>query len=728
MLEMEPGGARLIVVGSLISTALALVVNLATESVAIPPAYAWPAVAVLAVAAVMVQARIPTLGPGPEDPFVLFLQAVRHRVRQEEGRRQLHERVQIPLRWHSADASLADFWSRIDRSVVSTIDRQPNLEGELGRVLEFYQGISSERLVVLGDGGIGKTFLATKFMRDALEASQATGRVPVIFRLGSWNPRKVPFRNWLSSQLTYHYPGVSPRLALDFVDNEKILPVLDGFDDMAENVRPFALQALNLTTSPFLLTSRPDEYKAAVEAEDVLASAAVVVLEYPSIREAKEFLFRASRRPIDERASAWKVVFERMEAEPSEGALSEVLRLPLMLFLARVIYCDRSTNDPNDLLDYEDSSTHLEQHLLSKFLVATYSDVPLGGQNRLTRRHWDPRQARKWLKYFARSVPSSGESSGEIAWWKIGDAVPWYERLLVFLVTAGLIGGFAGWAISGPSVGLVSALVCGAVGGSYCRAVPFVPLKVQPRVRDRELNIAWKFGVGILFGLGSALAGWPLVSEWGWFALGVGGAFGGALAGGVGGLLRRSEPHVMSLGAEIVRGLSGGLAGGIVVALLGWLADVPPGSYSTWINLGLLFGAAFGLADAFNAPIDIKLEVSPAVLLAINRAFMIFYSLLIGLAYGSVLSVMLGLKLGILLAIVIGILAATGINSWGRWAVLVRFWLPLSGRVPWMAMAFLEDACDREVLKQKGAVWQFRHERLRLAIASSDPIRGYRTS
>jgi hypothetical protein len=48
----------------------------------------------------------------------------------------------------------------------------------------------------------------------------------------------------------------------------------------------------------------------------------------------------------------------------------------------------------------------------------------------------------------------------------------------------------------------------------------------------------------------------------------------------------------------------------------------------------------------------------------------------------------------------------------GHWAILVRLWLPLTGRLPWRLHTFLDDAYDRGVLRQTGPVWEFRHDRL----------------
>jgi hypothetical protein len=55
-------------------------------------------------------------------------------------------------------------------------------------------------------------------------------------------------------------------------------------------------------------------------------------------------------------------------------------------------------------------------------------------------------------------------------------------------------------------------------------------------------------------------------------------------------------------------------------------------------------------------------------------------------------------------------------KAWGQWLVFARFWLPLRGELPWRAEAFLEDAVARGALRRTGAVYRFRHVRLRDAL------------
>ena len=95
-------------------------------------------------------------------------------------------------------------------------------------------------------------------------------------------------------------------------------------------------------------------------------------------------------------------------------------------------------------------------------------------------------------------------------------------------------------------------------------------------------------------------------------------------------------------------------------------------------------------------------------LLAVGLVIGLGYGITIGLVNGFVLGLSSGLAAGLAVGLGVGTLTA-----WGRWVLLARIWLPLTGRLPWAVNAFLDDAYQRGVLRQAGAVYQFRHARLR---------------
>lgn len=93
-------------------------------------------------------------------------------------------------------------------------------------------------------------------------------------------------RDWLTERLIRDHPGLSAShpsgtsLAAALVAADRILPVLDGFDEIADGLHRDALAGLNAIAGPLLLTSRPQEYATAIDAANaVLAGAATVELD-----------------------------------------------------------------------------------------------------------------------------------------------------------------------------------------------------------------------------------------------------------------------------------------------------------------------------------------------------------------------------------------------------------------------------------------------------------------
>jgi hypothetical protein len=139
--------------------------------------------------------------------------------------------------------------------------------------------------------------------------------------------------------------------------------------------------------------------------------------------------------------------------------------------------------------------------------------------------------------------------------------------------------------------------------------------------------------------------------------------------------------------------------------------------------LGLIGGLGFGLtaifSSVFETPIAMTAAVSASGSLATDRnntARKIFAvgptaGFLAGTIAGSTEGLQAGLVIGPLIGVVVGLTFAVQ-SAWGVWLVLSRIWLPLTGRLPWPIVAFLADAHHRGVLRQAGAVYQFRHVRL----------------
>jgi hypothetical protein len=181
---------------------------------------------------------------------------------------------------------------------------------------------------------------------------------------------------------------------------------------------------------------------------------------------------------------------------------------------------------------------------------------------------------------------------------------------------------------------------------------------------------------------------------------------------------------VLAIGVVFAGSL--GLLGvlGVQFWIVGRLGPGPRYGVLAGLVLGPLVGLAWGTMARIETPVDVRTAVSPTDLLKTNRATVIFessmlglvcavgFGVLAGLLHGPRYALVYGLSYGLVLAIGVALGITLGLTAWGQWLALSRIWLPLHRRLPWSLIAFLDDACRRGVLRQAGAVYQFRHARL----------------
>ncbi|GAA0448700.1 helix-turn-helix domain-containing protein [Streptomyces sp. NPDC046215] len=656
-------------------------------------------------------------------------QAVAARWQREEEHRQVHDPYPLPVRWLPAPEELTDHWANI-RALPAGVRHGPlDLSGRLDDIAGVYRRIPSGRLVVLGRPGSGKTVLAVRFVLDHLASRARADAVPVIFSIGSWDPTALTFRDWLTRQLTRDHPGLAapgpagPSLAAALVDSGRVLPVLDGFDEIADGLRRPALEALNATTLPLLLTSRPAEYAAAVAETDVLTSAAAVNLSDLTLSDLADYLPRTTRKAGggDPARTAWDPVLSELRERPHSRAgadLATVLTTPLMVALARAVYSDTPGHDPVSLLDTRRFAGpgELEEHLLDNFVATVYRPRPEYRPGGSARREVDPERARYWLGYLAHHLTRL--DTPNLEWWRLGSGL---RRSTRTLVTALMV----------------------------CLATGLVDCAVGTLFDSLGFQLADGLTVGVVAGLMFGIAYWFMVAA-GNTAVAPSGVR-MKVSGRTGGTARRAVPRlllgllcglVFGFGYGFVRGVHNGVIHhtGLPAALYHGLCD----GTVYGLAFSLAAGPSLGLLSLLETPLDIRSAISPVSLLRTNCRTVVTqllvwgptFGVLVGLGadvvvrllpallgpmvWGTTASVKLGLISGLGGALGYGL----SLTAWGQWVVLSRIWLPLTGRLPWSVVGFLEDAYERGVLRQAGAVYQFRHARLQDHLARTYRLPG----
>ncbi|WP_052866590.1 NACHT domain-containing protein [Streptomyces niger] len=641
----------------------------------------------------------------------------------------------LPVHWamtRAAEAAMAGV-GRDD--VMSAAPADPPA-GECASLHDFFtRRLPHRRLVVLGRGGGGKSFLAMRLARDLLKSRAPGDRVPVFLPLASWGPKQSLY-GWVAHQLVRSHPDLqSPSevplarkfipLSKALVDSERLLFVLDGFDEIPERSRQKALARIRELgpETPLVMTSRTAEYQRAVlGAGRGLPRTAVVELAPVGAPEAKAYLQRTTAVVP---AGRWTRVFPLLDRP--DTPVAQALQSPLMIWLAHIVYEDAGTS-PEELANaaaFADR-TAVEHHLLDELVSAAYADHGRG---------WSPEQARRWLGFLAqRSQHSRPE---DLAWWQLRAAAPGTAATLATGLPVGCaLGAVAGFVVAG-FVGTVPAAMAGAVLAAVGTVRAFSPA---------VLHLAGRLGgpvMGRMSGVVAGLAvGLPPVLH-GHLATGTSNGVTSGLLFGLGAgffvheprftptrVSRRLRGTMRHFTHRLAMGIALGMVMGAVLGVaLGMAAD--PTTGLVFALLSLVLGLALGIMDGLNvwidAPTDLTRAISPRTVLRDDRNA----SLVRALVMGPVVTA------GMLLATVpahgpaaVGPACAMGVafavtdrmagvvsTAWGRY-VLVRTWLALRRKVPWRLMTFLADAHERGVLRQSGAVHQFRHPRLQRRLAA----------
>jgi hypothetical protein len=770
---------------------LALVGNLATNALHFPESatpWLWVATFLLAIAAVVVEVQnqqtantsVDAFGKNQlDDAADLLAEGVHGQWESEFGVRMIRDPTPLPVRWHPAESSLVDQRANIWLEVPEPLPSTGHREG----IANLYRRSSSGRLIILGEAGAGKTVLAAQLALDLLQDRKHRDPVPVIVSVASWcppaeatavmNPGPEPFvtaslNDWLADQLVRDHVGLGSKTQLDGVtlakallDSRRILPILDGFDEIEPGLHRAALQELNATTLPMVVTSRTKEFGVAVAKTDVLARAPGIVIDDLTLSDLEIYL---PLTVAGRRTGLWDGVLARLRDEPNgpaSGRLLAILKTPLMVFLARTIYSDTPDHgDPISLLDTSTFETPdaIKDHLFERFIPTVYRADSAGSRFE----KWNRKPFRKWLQFLA------AQGGTDIEWWRLRDLT---HRLLIPL-SVGLIAGLAGTlgypfpvdfgvglmvavvvgftVRRGEGGGLVTGLAGGILGGlaGSAAAVALFGSGV------RYIFLGSYLAGGLAFALAAAPFGRIIVGFVATSSAVVSSAFLSHTSafGGFG--------QKYGLVAHLINGIGLGVAVGAATALisqrsparglrrsrLGLVCGIVFGvlvGFLIWVQVGIIGGLAAGLATTIGGAIvgargeaaefDLTKAATPQSVLVRDRATFLVSSLGVGAvvglstglamgfspdpADGSPNGVRIGLGVGIANCIAVGLGFGFARASWGSF-VLARFWLAMSRRLPWRLMAFLADAhTNRGALRQVGAAYQFRHVDLQKHLA-----------
>jgi hypothetical protein len=565
---------------------------------------------------------------------------------------------------------------------------------------EVYARLHHGRLVLIGDPGAGKTAAMILLLLEALryrermpETARAGVPVPVWLILGSWDPSVQGLRDWVTATISRDHPYLratdfGPNAIAQLFDTGRIALFLDGLDEMPDTLRSKAVERLagEAAGRRLVITSRPDEFRETIDlGRRQLPYTAVIELAPVRPRAAAEYLLEGQ---IGAARQTWQPVAEHLLADP-DGVLASTLNTPLTLSLARAAY---TSDDPRGLLTRTRSDEHeLRVHLLDQILVTAYPDP--GERAHVT----------YWLGWLAHKMGARPNGPiRELRWWQIPSWIPRWQ--------VGLTGALIGGLPVGVGISLV-ALILGAL--LYKEHIFSDHL-----LKALEIGLFAALIVGVLSVLGvksiaprSMAIRWPKLRDL---------RFVGAM------VLRIGPFFALAFGVLIgvLTGVEEGLAQGLLDGALGGLVF--------GLAFGVVFGVPLGLVDVWRVPLAAMLTVTPHVVyqrdVRSHRVSGLMGGLIGGIVggilgvlgqagfqdllfYGLTFGLAFGLTLGIVSGLVSGFRAGAAPSLlFTEVALLAR-----GRRVRFVPM--LETALARQVLRQAGAVYQFRHADLQDRLA-----------
>ena len=609
--------------------------------------------------------------------------------------RRLSDPWPLPVSWAAADPSLTGAWDSLARLATSgagwpappseaTWASGPgDLAGTDGELVDVLARVPTARLVVLGEPGAGKTMLMVRLVLDLLARRDPGGPVPFLAPVASWAPSRQDLRTWLAARLVFDHPALAapppagvpePTQAAALLASGLILPVLDGLDEIQDQVRGPAISKINDALrpgEPLVVTCRTQQYRDAVRPQDgcevTLRAAAAVQLRPLDADDVRDYLSEGAAGPAAR--DRWAPVLAVLG---TEAPAAQALRTPLMAGLARAIYnpppdkLAGTLRDPAELCDPAlPDQAAVESRLFDAFIPALYRHDS-GGR-------WKAQDAEKWLVFLARHLECK-IARPDLAWWQLRRSMPRTAAEAVDVV----------------------AVVVGIAAGVM------VGLGVAAFIVVASARVPVAAAVGLLVAAGV-------------MALVTGGSSAKAPARGV----RITGPGgvpvaALSAGYVVLFGGAAALEGGSVVAVV--------------LELALVVGFAAGImavAGLEGVPGDLAEAASPRAVLAHDRRMALLFTLAAGPAAGVLVGVMAGSGVGVPAGIAIGVVAGAVVGlgvsarqtAWPSYLLTVG-WLAFSHRLPRSLMGFLADAHQRGVLRQAGAVYQFRHIDLQHRLAT----------
>ena len=169
-----------------------------------------------------------------------------------------------------------------------------SLKGYITGIFEAAQG----RLLITGVPGSGKTTILLELAVGLLEKEMSN--LPILLNLATWKKEYITLETWLKEILPTEM-GVSKLLAVNLLQQDQIILLFDGFDEIKDEDRESCLEAIgrygSVAHRKFVITSRIAEYKAVTNDAPVYQQIEIGAFTLSQMEDELERLWRDQKQP-----------------------------------------------------------------------------------------------------------------------------------------------------------------------------------------------------------------------------------------------------------------------------------------------------------------------------------------------------------------------------------------------------------------------------------------------
>ncbi|MCP5095132.1 MAG: NACHT domain-containing protein [Chloroflexi bacterium] len=370
-------------------------------------------------------------------------------------------------------------------------------------IIDVYESAQGSMLI-MGEPGGGKTTTLLQLVSSLLERAEfdELRPIPVVFGLATWQEGQT-LAEWIVNSLSNQYE-VPRKLGQRWLADGKLLPLLDGLDEVDASRREACAAAINLfqekrPSLPTIVTCRSQDYK---NLPVDLKLAQAIVLQPLSMAQIDTYLASVGKRLAGVRA-----------ALQTDDTLRDLAQSPLMLSIMTLAYY-RMPEDVAISL----GERNVGRQLLFEVYVERMTRYRDGGKL------YQPDMSVRWLSWLSRSMSRQNQTlfflEGMQPTWLLREQQRPFSDKLRFamgglIAAIGVMGGLIGWVLSGWQL-FVFGTVFGLMTGSITSIASISPIRSRIHWRKIEtvetVNWSWPWAwlslpLGIVIGL---LVGWPL--------------------------------------------------------------------------------------------------------------------------------------------------------------------------------------------------------------------------